>query len=131
MAQQSPAQNSIDVSQSGSVKIGGDINEVYKNINVGGDVMGRDTIVNVGKGADIIVRQAATFIAPEAPIDHSLAPLKGVGLWIWKLELCEGGHPQRIAERAAATRLSHVGLKVADGSTAYPSDQSSHPIREV
>jgi hypothetical protein len=99
--------NDIRQQKAGAVKIGGSIAEAYGNINVGGDVIGRDKIVNVVQTAE-----AAPSTASPAPAD---APLQGLGLWIWVIEKCEGGDPEGIAERAAFTGLGHVVVKVADG----------------
>lgn len=48
--------------------------------------------------------------------------LSGKGLFLWRLHRCEGGSPDAIAARACAAGLSHVLLKVADGSHAYNVD---------
>ena len=41
--------------------------------------------------------------------------MSGLGVWIWELERCEGGNPQKIVDRAIASSVGHVVLKVADG----------------
>jgi len=46
-------------------------------------------------------------------------PLEGKGLYIWKVNNVEGGDPATIARRASQAGLSHVLIKVADGSRAY------------
>ena len=43
--------------------------------------------------------------------------LTGKGFFIWKIPYCDGGDPEAIAATAAAANLSHVLIKVADGST--------------
>jgi hypothetical protein len=43
--------------------------------------------------------------------------LYGKGYYIWKIPYCEGGNPAAIAERARAAGLSHVLIKIADGSS--------------
>lgn len=45
--------------------------------------------------------------------------LYGKGFYIWQIPRCDGGNPQAIARRAAAAGLSHVLIKIADGSN-YP-----------
>jgi len=49
-------------------------------------------------------------------------PLWGKGFWIWKLERCEGGNPQAIAEKAKSAGLAHILVKIADGSSPYNGD---------
>jgi ketosteroid isomerase-like protein len=46
-------------------------------------------------------------------------PLEGKGLYIWKVNHVEGGNPAAIAQRASQAGLSHVLIKIADGSRAY------------
>jgi ketosteroid isomerase-like protein len=48
--------------------------------------------------------------------------LKGKGLYIWKVNNVEGGDPAAIAQRASQAGLSHVLIKVADGSRSYNPD---------
>lgn len=43
--------------------------------------------------------------------------LVGKGYFIWKLPYCDRGDPQAIARRAAAAGLSHVLIKIADGTS--------------
>jgi hypothetical protein len=103
--------------KTGGVNIGSSIEEAYSNISTGGDVV-------VG-GGDFVGRDkitATTIIMGPQQIDHAAAPLKGLGLWIWRTEHCEGGDAERIASRAATTGLSHIVLKIADGAQPYPSD---------
>lgn len=45
--------------------------------------------------------------------------LTGKGYFIWKIPLCEGGDPARIAAAAQEAALSHVEIKIADGIYAY------------
>lgn len=45
--------------------------------------------------------------------------LKGKGFYIWKIRFCEGGDPASIVRAAKAARLTHVLIKVADGSSPY------------
>lgn len=42
--------------------------------------------------------------------------LRGKGMWIWQLDQCEGGDPQRILDRARQAGLTNVLVKVADGT---------------
>jgi len=50
-------------------------------------------------------------------------PLKGKGYFMWQVPKCDGGDPVRIAARSQAAKLSHVMIKIADGSNwAYNYD---------
>ncbi len=50
--------------------------------------------------------------------------LVGKGFFIWQIQRCEGGIPGAIAARAKSAGLSHVLIKIADGSEwAYNYDQ--------
>ena len=42
--------------------------------------------------------------------------LLGKGFYIWQIPRCEGGNPAAIAATAKAAGLSHVLIKIADGS---------------
>ena len=56
--------------------------------------------------------------------------LTGKGFWIWKLLDCEGGDPARIASAAQAAGLSHVLIKIADGTVAVNEmGQDNHRIQ--
>lgn len=48
--------------------------------------------------------------------------LTGKGYYIWQLAQCEGGDPERIAAKANAAGLSHVLIKIADGTGQYNRD---------
>lgn len=43
--------------------------------------------------------------------------LYGKGYYIWQIPKCDGGDPNAIAARAANAGLSHVLIKIADGTT--------------
>lgn len=43
--------------------------------------------------------------------------LKGKGYYLWQLPYCDGGSAELIAARAKKAGLSHVLIKIADGST--------------
>jgi hypothetical protein len=43
--------------------------------------------------------------------------LNGKGYFIWKIPYCDRGDPAAIAARAKAANLTHVLIKIADGST--------------
>ena len=45
--------------------------------------------------------------------------LQGKGFFIWKIPSCEGGSPTAIANAAQAAGLTHVMLKIADGTRSY------------
>jgi hypothetical protein len=44
---------------------------------------------------------------------------EGKGFYIWQITSCEGGNAQAIANAAAAAGLSHVLIKIADGTSPY------------
>lgn len=45
--------------------------------------------------------------------------VQGKGFYIWQIPRCEGGNAQAIANAAVAAGLSHVLIKIADGTTTY------------
>ena len=49
--------------------------------------------------------------------------LKGKGIYIWRIENCEGGDPEAIAALAQAANFSHVLIKIADGSYSMNVDR--------
>jgi len=51
--------------------------------------------------------------------------LTGKGYYIWQVKQCENGDPDRIAELARDSNLSHVLIKVADGAYPYNVDLDS------
>lgn len=48
-----------------------------------------------------------------------MTSLEGKGFFIWKIASCEGGSAAEIAAKAQAAGLTHVLIKVADGTSAY------------
>ena len=48
--------------------------------------------------------------------------LTGKGYYIWQLKYCENANPDRIAAMAKEANLSHVLIKIADGSFPYNVD---------
>lgn len=46
--------------------------------------------------------------------------LNGKGVFIWQIQNCEGGDPHHIVAAALAAGLTHVCVKVADGSSSFP-----------
>lgn len=52
--------------------------------------------------------------------------LNGKGFYLWQIWNCEGGDADRIAELAADAGLSHVMIKVADGTWIYNYDREEH-----
>jgi hypothetical protein len=58
--------------------------------------------------------------------------LQGKGMYIWQLHRVGGGVPQRMADMAAEAGLTHVLIKIADGTRAYngalsePATQAFH-----
>lgn len=51
-----------------------------------------------------------------APGEGEAMALKGKGYFMWQIPKCDGGDPAAIAARCAAAHLSHVLIKIADGS---------------
>ncbi|MFC1879260.1 nuclear transport factor 2 family protein [Chloroflexota bacterium] len=45
--------------------------------------------------------------------------IQGKGFYIWQVPRCEGGDPAAIAAAAEQAGLSHVLIKIADGTSAY------------
>ena len=45
--------------------------------------------------------------------------LQGKGIYIWQIDRCENGNVNQIAALAAQAKLSHVLIKVADGTQEY------------
>jgi len=48
--------------------------------------------------------------------------LQGKGMYIWKLHRIAGGNVQAMVDKAKAAGLTHVIIKIADGSSAYNVD---------
>ncbi len=48
--------------------------------------------------------------------------LQGKGMYIWKLHRIAGGNVQAMVDKARAAGLTHVIVKIADGSSAYNVD---------
>lgn len=51
--------------------------------------------------------------------------LEGKGWYIWQISRCEGGNATAIANQAVASGLTHVLIKVADGTSPYNLDPVS------
>lgn len=51
--------------------------------------------------------------------------LQGKGFFTWKIPKCENGNPNAIADLAQSAGLTHVLVKIADGSSAYFGEISS------
>jgi len=54
--------------------------------------------------------------------------ISGKGFFVWQVPNCDGGDPARIAARAEAARLTHVLLKIADGTWAYNIDSHGRDL---
>lgn len=52
--------------------------------------------------------------------------LEGKGMYLWIISRVEGGDPNAIADLAKEAGMSHVLIKVADGSRAYNIDKETH-----
>lgn len=57
--------------------------------------------------------------------------LDGKGFYIWKIHRCEGGNVNAIVQRAKESGLSHVLIKIADGSSAYNVDLAGPLVEAV
>jgi len=64
-------------------------------------------------GTKLATRQGMTF-------------LQGKGMYLWIISRVEGGNPNAIADLARRAGLSHVLIKVADGSRAYNVDKDTN-----
>lgn len=51
--------------------------------------------------------------------------LEGKGFFTWKIPACEGGDISAIVTVALAARLTHVLIKIADGTVVYNIDEST------
>ncbi len=51
--------------------------------------------------------------------------LQGKGFYIWQIKRCEGGSAAAIANAAVQAGLSHVLIKIADGTNSYNIDSTS------
>ena len=51
--------------------------------------------------------------------------LKGKGFFIWKVKNCEGGDPQAIAMQAGRAGLTHILVKIANGTLPYNIDKTN------
>ncbi|NDJ36218.1 MAG: hypothetical protein GYB64_16300, partial [Chloroflexi bacterium] len=56
--------------------------------------------------------------------------LEGKGFYIWKVQDCEDGDPARILRRAVDSGLSHVLVKIADGTRSYNANRA-RPVVEA
>ncbi len=52
--------------------------------------------------------------------------ISGKGMYLWKIYLCEGGNVDTIANLAQQAGLSHVLIKIADGTNIYNYDWTNH-----
>jgi hypothetical protein len=57
--------------------------------------------------------------------------LKGKGFMIWKVRDCEGGNPTLIASEAQKAGLTHVLIKIADGTNPYNIDNNVDKVPPV
>jgi hypothetical protein len=64
-------------------------------------------------------------LPPPAPARDPSAPLtavSGKGMWIWQYHRTEGGEPEAIVDRAVATGLRQVWIRVADSQYGFYGD---------
>src|ERR1035437_3991627 len=50
--------------------------------------------------------------------------LHGKGMWIWQVSQCEGGDSAAIVAKAQRAGLTHLLVKIADGTRSYNGDVS-------
>jgi hypothetical protein len=77
-------------------------------------------------------------LIPDAQLPAALPPsgdpapltaISGKGLWIWKYGATEGANPQAIADRAVATGLTQVWVRVGDSQDGfYGADELSQVV---
>ena len=71
----------------------------------------------------VLVPESA--LPPPAPATAPAAPLTaatGKGLWVWQYRRTEGGEPEAIVDRAAATGLTQIWVRVADSQDGFYGD---------
>jgi hypothetical protein len=49
-----------------------------------------------------------------------LDPIRGIGLYVWELNACEGGNVDAITRRLKNAHVAWVAIKAADGAAAFP-----------
>src|SRR5919199_991226 len=49
-----------------------------------------------------------------------LDPIRGIGLYVWELNGCEGGNVAAITQRLKNANVAWVAVKAADGAAAFP-----------
>ena len=54
--------------------------------------------------------------------------VEGKGFFIWKIPACEGGDVKAIANLAQKAGLSHVLIKIANGSLSYNIDSEKNDL---
>lgn len=57
--------------------------------------------------------------------------LLGKGMYVWKVPDCEGGNAEAIARAASEAGLSHVMVKIADGTNTYNYDKDRRVDRAL
>ncbi|HVS42723.1 MAG TPA: hypothetical protein VMU20_10670 [Candidatus Dormibacteraeota bacterium] len=71
----------------------------------------------------VLVPESA--LPPPAPATSPAAPLtavSGKGMWVWQYRKTEGGEPQAIVDRAVATGLHQIWVRVADSQDGFYGD---------
>ncbi len=102
-----PQQTTTPTQVSGGVNL----DAAYHEVNVGGDVIGRDKVIYI---------QSEIGTQHPSGVVHPTIALQGLGMWIVDIASCEDGVSQRIVERALDTGFSHIIVKIADGPKPYP-----------
>jgi hypothetical protein len=49
-----------------------------------------------------------------------LDPIRGIGLYVWEVNACEGGNVDAITRRLKNANVAWVAVKAADGAGAFP-----------
>jgi hypothetical protein len=69
---------------------------------------------------DVLVPDSALPApAPAAGPDASLLAITGKGMWVWQYSKTEGGNPQALVDRAAATGLTQIWVRVGDSQDGF------------
>ncbi|HEX2088001.1 MAG TPA: hypothetical protein VHF89_20100, partial [Solirubrobacteraceae bacterium] len=68
----------------------------------------------------LLLAAVGVVAAPASASASAATPFDGQGMWIHQLHRSEGGDVAAIAERAAASGMTHVVVKAAHGTVAWP-----------
>jgi hypothetical protein len=130
------AETGINASE--SIAIGSSIQEAYDNINIGGDVLSRrkqafdlnlsDVATSVGISNEF---DETVSFSNSSLFDPIIVKINGLGIWIDKLDLCQNENIFNILDVVQSLHLTHVVLKIADGTLAQPEGIHNHLARDL